>query len=54
MYGEKEAAGISIIYGGSVTAANIGLLMAKQEVNGVLVGSASLDLASLLAIINFD
>ena len=53
VYGEKEAAGISIIYGGSVTAANIGSLMAKQEINGVLVGSASLDLASFLAIINF-
>jgi triosephosphate isomerase len=54
MYGEKVAAGISIIYGGSVTAANIGSLMAKQEINGVLVGSASLDLASFLAIVNFD
>jgi triosephosphate isomerase len=53
MYGEKEAAGISIIYGGSVTAANIGSLMAEQEINGVLVGSASLDLASFLAIVNF-
>jgi triosephosphate isomerase len=53
IYGEKEAAGISIIYGGSVTAANIGSLMAQQEINGVLVGSASLDLASFLAIVNF-
>jgi triosephosphate isomerase (TIM) len=53
MYGEKEAEGISIIYGGSVTAANIGSLMAEREINGVLVGSASLDLASFLAIINF-
>ena len=54
MYGEKEAAGISIIYGGSVTAVNISSLMAEQEINGVLVGSASLDLASFLAIISFD
>ncbi|NTW77902.1 MAG: triose-phosphate isomerase, partial [Syntrophaceae bacterium] len=54
MYGEKEAESISIIYGGSVTAANIGSLMAEREINGVLVGSASLDLASFLAIINFD
>ena len=53
MYGEKEAAGVSIIYGGSVTSANIGSLMAEPEINGVLVGSASLDLASFLAIINF-
>jgi triosephosphate isomerase (TIM) len=53
MYGKREAAVISIIYGGSVTAANIGSLMAEREINGVLVGSASLDLASFLAIINF-
>ncbi len=53
MYGEKEAAGVSIIYGGSVTSDNIGSLMAEPEINGVLVGSASLDLASFLAIINF-
>lgn len=53
MYGEKEAASVSIIYGGSVTAANIGSLMAEQEINGVLVGSASLDLGSFLAIANF-
>ena len=54
MYGEKEAESISIIYGGSVTAANIGSLMAEREINGALVGSASLDLASFLAIINFE
>ncbi len=53
MYREKEAAGIPIIYGGSVTAANIGSLMAEQEINGALVGSASLELASFLAIVNF-
>lgn len=54
MYGEKEAAGISIIYGGSVTPANVGLLMAMREINGVLVGSASLDLVSFSKIINFE
>ncbi|MGV8058454.1 MAG: triose-phosphate isomerase [Smithellaceae bacterium] len=54
MYGEKLAADISIIYGGSVTSANIGSLMAQKEINGVLVGSASLDLASFLAIVNFQ
>lgn len=53
MYGEKAAAVVSIIHGGSVTSANISSLMAEQEINGVLVGSASLDLASFLAIVNF-
>ena len=54
IYGEKEAAGVSIIYGGSVNAENIDSLMAQTEISGVLVGSASLDLASFLRIINFQ
>jgi triosephosphate isomerase len=52
IYGDKEAAAVSIIYGGSVNAENIDSLMAQTEVNGVLVGSASLELASFLRIIN--
>lgn len=54
MYGEKEATATPIIYGGSVTSANISSLMVTSEVSGALVGSASLDLASFSAIINFD
>lgn len=54
MYGKKAAQAISIIYGGSVTSANIGSLMTEQDVNGALIGSASLDLASFLAIINYQ
>lgn len=53
MYGQDEAAKVPIIYGGSVNGVNIGSLMAQKEINGVLVGSASLDLASFLKIINF-
>jgi triosephosphate isomerase len=52
-YGEKETAAVSIIYGGSVNAENIDSLMAQSEVNGVLVGSASLDLTAFLRILNF-
>jgi triosephosphate isomerase (TIM) len=54
IYGQKEAADVSIIYGGSVTAVNISALMAEREINGVLVGSASLELASFLAIVNYQ
>jgi len=54
MYGTTAAAAISIIYGGSVTPANVGSLMAEKEINGVLVGSASLDLGSFLEIIYFQ
>ncbi len=40
--GESAAAGIRILYGGSVKAANVGGIMAKADVDGCLVGGASL------------
>lgn len=42
--------GVRILYGGSVTPANAGDLLAVDEVGGVLVGGASLTADSLLAI----
>jgi triosephosphate isomerase len=42
-----------IIYGGSVTPENIDSLMACEEINGVLVGGASLKVESFFRIINF-
>jgi triosephosphate isomerase (TIM) len=41
--GEQAAATIRIQYGGSVKAANIAELMAEPDVDGALVGGASLD-----------
>jgi triosephosphate isomerase len=41
----EGAAEIPILYGGSVTTANAASLLAADEVDGVLVGGASLDLA---------
>lgn len=43
-------AGVPLLYGGSVKAANSAELLARSEVNGVLVGGASLDAASFLGI----
>ena len=40
--GERGGA-VPILYGGSVTKANVAGLLAADEVNGVLVGGASLD-----------
>jgi triosephosphate isomerase len=37
------AAGIRILYGGSVNAKNIGEIVAQEDVDGALVGGASLD-----------
>jgi triosephosphate isomerase len=42
-YGETIAAGVRVLYGGSVRARNIGELVAQTDVDGALVGGASLD-----------
>jgi triosephosphate isomerase len=41
-YGEDAAAGVRILYGGSVKAANVAGLMAQPDLDGALVGGASL------------
>jgi triosephosphate isomerase (TIM) len=52
LYG-KNADEICIIYGGSVTPDNIDPLMALQDVDGALVGGASLKAASFARIAGF-
>ncbi|GAB4484142.1 MAG: triose-phosphate isomerase [Thermodesulfovibrionales bacterium] len=47
------AAGIRILYGGSVTPENIDSLMACQDINGALVGGASLKPESFSRIVNY-
>lgn len=42
-HGERVAAAVRILYGGSVSAGNAGAFMAEPDVDGVLVGGASLD-----------
>ena len=42
-FGAEVADGLRILYGGSVKPDNIGSLMAKPEIDGVLVGGASLE-----------
>ncbi|MBN2403797.1 MAG: triose-phosphate isomerase [Spirochaetes bacterium] len=51
-YNEKTADGISILYGGSVKPENIAELYAKDNIDGVLVGGASLKIKSFLDIIH--
>lgn len=53
IYQPEVAQGIRIIYGGSVTPENIDSLMAKKEINGVLVGGASLKADSFIRIVKF-
>jgi triosephosphate isomerase len=47
------ASSVRILYGGSVNPANIRDIMAKQHVNGALVGGASLDPDQFAAIVRF-
>jgi triosephosphate isomerase len=48
----RGAADVPILYGGSVNAANAQALLAASGVDGLLVGGASLDVDSWLAICN--
>ena len=50
-YGDALAAALSILYGGSVKASNAGELFGRKDVDGGLVGGASLDAEEFGAII---
>jgi triosephosphate isomerase len=52
-YGAATANAVRIQYGGSVKAANIAAIMAKPDVDGALVGGASLDAEEFAAICRF-
>jgi triosephosphate isomerase len=49
--GERAAAGIPILYGGSVNRGNASHLLAAPDVDGLLVGGASLDADSWASIV---
>ncbi len=51
LLGETSAAGMRVLYGGSVKPANAAELMALENVNGALVGGASLKADDFLGII---
>lgn len=53
MAGPQAARQVRIQYGGSVKAANIGEIMAQPDVDGVLVGGASLDPAEFARIVQY-
>jgi triosephosphate isomerase len=42
VYGDEAAEGVRILYGGSVKAANVAGIMVEEDVDGCLVGGASL------------
>ncbi len=54
IYQKVIAEALRILYGGSVKPTNVDDLMAQPDIDGVLVGGASLDAASFGRIINFQ
>ncbi len=54
LYSGGLADGLRILYGGSVKADNIAGIMAKADVDGALVGGASLKAEEFAAIVRFD
>jgi triosephosphate isomerase len=52
-FGKDAAAAVRILYGGSVKPDNARALMAQPEIDGVLVGGASLEPTSFASIVNF-
>ena len=53
-FGDDAAASTRILYGGSVKPDNVKSLMAQPEIDGVLVGGASLDPKGFSRIVNFQ
>ena len=51
--GGEAGAGVRILYGGSVKADNITPIMAGQDVDGALVGGASLDAGQFASICRY-
>jgi triosephosphate isomerase (TIM) len=52
-FGEEFASKLRILYGGSVKPDNAASLMAQEEIDGALVGGASLDPKSFAAIVKY-
>ncbi len=53
LYGEATAAQIRIQYGGSVKPDNVDQLMSQKDIDGALVGGASLKADSFARIVKF-
>ena len=53
LYGAEAAEAVRILYGGSVKAANVAQIMAGEDVDGCLVGGASLQVDEFAAIARY-
>ena len=53
-WGNEAAGAVRIQYGGSVNPNNIAALMAEADIDGALVGGASLDVDSFIQLLNYS
>jgi triosephosphate isomerase len=53
LYGAEVADGVRVLYGGSVKSGNVAAIMAKADVDGALVGGASLDAEEFAKIVRY-
>ncbi len=53
LYSPELAEGVRVLYGGSVKSGNIAAIMAEEDVDGALVGGASLDPEEFSKIVRF-
>ncbi len=53
VHGDTAAEKVRVLYGGSVKASNIASIMAQSDVDGALIGGASLDADEFVAIARF-
>ena len=54
VHGDDAAASVRVLYGGSVKSGNVAAIMAKPDVDGALVGGASLDAGEFASICRFQ
>ncbi len=54
LFDADTAAKVRLLYGGSVKAANVAAILRERDVDGVLVGGASLDAAEFANIVRFE
>ncbi len=54
IYSPELAAGVRVLYGGSVKAANVAAIMAQSDVDGALVGGASLQADEFASICRYQ
>jgi triosephosphate isomerase len=54
VHGEQAGESVRVLYGGSVKSSNVAAIMAETDVDGALIGGASLDPAEFAAIARYQ